>query len=131
MSEELDRIKAKMPVALQDMIKQCLEDSQRWFPNSKIPMWEKGNWEALDLIVLCLAGEVGEVANLVKKIRRGDFDNSFDGTLEEFENHIERIKEETTDVFVYLLNLFGLLEMDPVEEYNKVRTKNEARWGNR
>jgi NTP pyrophosphatase (non-canonical NTP hydrolase) len=116
---------------LRDLVKQCLHDSERWFPDSKIPMWEVGNWEALDLVVLCLAGEVGEVANLVKKVRRGDFDQPFMETNPAYQRHMERIKEETTDVFVYLLNLFGLLGIDPLVEYNKVRDKNEARWGNR
>jgi len=88
-------------------------DSSRWF----------GHYPATQTLpnqVLCLAGEVGELANLVKKIVRGDF------TLDEKR---EEVENEVADIFTYFLCIAGLLEIDPQWVYERKHVLNEARFG--
>lgn len=98
------------------MTTQCTVDSTRWFPEA----------QKLDTMVLCLAGEVGEVANLVKKVIRGSI------TVEDAMD--QGLAEEIIDVLIYLCNLMGLKEFDEVDwkqiwdakrAYNKERFNNE------
>lgn len=75
---------------LERMIEDCVNDSHKWFP---------GKAQRIENITLCMAGEVGEVANLVKKIVRGDFD---------VERALELgLAEEIIDCLIYLCNLMG------------------------
>jgi NTP pyrophosphatase (non-canonical NTP hydrolase) len=69
-----------------------------------------------------LCGEVGEVANWVKKIDRGDV--KLEDALTQHE-----LREEIADVFIYLLNLAGLLNVDLYKAYCEKRAINEKRWG--
>lgn len=91
-------------------------NSERWFPR----------WHAPDAAVplrvawaLGLAGEVGEVANVVKKqIRDG-----------ENVGLASNLGAELADVFVYLLLLADEDGYDLVAEYRDKVDFNEARWG--
>jgi NTP pyrophosphatase (non-canonical NTP hydrolase) len=96
---------------LAEMIDQCTEDSQRWFPGS----------QSLDFLALCLAGEVGEVANIIKKNVRGS------GAL-----NTEHLAEEVVDVLIYLCNMMGqeeFIDVDWMDVWYKKRAFNEARFG--
>lgn len=96
-------------VSLRD---QCVRDSNIWFP---------GQSQTLMHHTLALCGEVGELANIVKKIDRGSL------TLEsEIVRH--DLESETADVLIYLLNVFGLLEVDPLKAYMTKRTFNDKRF---
>lgn len=93
---------------------QMRENSERWFPR----------WHSPDLgmplavaYALGLAGEVGEVANVIKKMQR---DGYADG---------EGIGAELADVFTYLLLLADECGVDLVAEYRAKVKVNEARWG--
>lgn len=94
------------------------QDSERWFPemhaDPQVPM--------AVFYALGLSGEVGEVANEVKKGLRGHQ-----------ENGVRRIDlaAELADVFTYLLLLADELGIDLVAEYRKKAAVNEARWGER
>jgi NTP pyrophosphatase (non-canonical NTP hydrolase) len=68
---------------------------------------------------LSIAGEAGELANQVKKVHRGSI------TLDEAR---ASIGEEAVDVLIYLLNLFAVLGVDPVDVYKEKRQKNELRF---
>jgi len=103
------------PSVLYEMAKTAVRDSYRWFGHAPAS-------QDLSNKVLCLAGEVGEVANLVKKCVRGDF------TLRE---KTPELREEIADVFTYLLDIAGILEMDLIEEYNRKRAINEERFSTR
>jgi NTP pyrophosphatase (non-canonical NTP hydrolase) len=94
---------------------QALEDSERWFPNMQ------GNG-LLHHHALALCGEAGEFANVVKKIQRGSLDPA-DAKVQWM------LRKELTDVFVYLLNLSGLLGMDLEATNAIVRVDNERRFG--
>lgn len=91
---------------------QCMEDSARWFPSV-----------APDLVyqVLALAGEVGELANIVKKVERGDFEMS--------EEVWTAMVDEATDSLIYILNVFGVLNADSGGCYHAKRDFNEKRFG--
>lgn len=79
------------------------------------------NIEVLEFLLLSLVGEVGEAANLVKKIVRGDF------SLEEKKSEIS---EELTDIFIYLLKISYQLNINLEEEYSKKMNKNMERFKN-
>lgn len=96
---------------IQEMAEQCLKDSDEWFPNqSRQP----------DFLVLCLFGEVGELANEVKKVLRG---------THRFDDQLPKIKEEATDVLIYLLNFMAIMGIDIEKEYNDKRQFNVSRFG--
>ena len=96
------------------LMKQCATDGERWFP---------GKSQTLAFMALAMAGEVGEVANIVKKIERGS--SSF---------HIVRdeLEEEIVDVLIYLCNLMSLPEFygtDWMKVWYEKRALNERRFG--
>ena len=94
---------------------QCMEDSERWFPSvHQEPM------QALGHHTLALCGEVGELANLLKKLQRGDREMDRETWLE--------MCLEATDVQIYLFNIYALLQMDADEMYELKREVNEARF---
>lgn len=72
--------------------------------------------ELLQKQIVSLLGEFGEFANLVKKYRR-------DGTW-----YPEKLKEEVTDMFIFLLKISQTLEMDLEEEFYKKMKINEERF---
>lgn len=90
-------------------------NSERWFPR-----WHDGSAEMPLRVAwaLGLCGEVGEVANVVKKQSR-------DGDSAELS---EGVGAELADVFVYLLLLADECGVDLVEEYRRKVIVNDARW---
>ena len=84
--------------------------------NSKIT---ESNIEMLEFLLLSLTGEVGEVANIVKKIVRGDF---------KLDEKRQDIQEELTDVFIYLLKLSYQLDIDLEKAYVEKMKKNGERF---
>ena len=93
---------------------QCVSDSNRWFGDQAAA-------RSLPHHTLALAGEVGELANIVKKIDRGSLDPK-DPKVRNM------LAMEMTDVFVYLLNIAGLCRVDLEETYKVVRANNEKRF---
>lgn len=95
------------------LAKQCQADSEKWFPDANhIPHH-----------VLALCGEVGELANIVKKIERGSLDPKEAGVQ-------YNLAMELTDVFIYVLNLAGLMHIDLEITYMMKRSENEKRFSN-
>lgn len=75
----------------------------------------------LEFLLVSLTGEVGEVANIVKKIVRGDF------KLSERKSDIQ---EELADVFIYLMKLSYQLDIDLEKAYMAKMGKNRERFLN-
>lgn len=98
---------------LNEIAQQCMEDSEKWFPETA---------HALPMTVLCMAGEVGELANLIKKVERGSH------VLDE--RMMYAIAMEITDVFIYVCNAAAIINLDLEEAYKAKREINEARFGN-
>lgn len=86
----------------------------RW--NSKVT---DENVELLEFLLLSLAGEVGEAANIAKKIIRGDF------SLTDKKGDLE---EEIADIFIYLLKLSYQLDISLEDAYMKKMKKNWERF---
>jgi len=96
---------------LKELMAQCDADSRRWFPGiAGDPFF----------IGLAMAGEVGEIANILKKVARGSV------TLDEVREHL---MEEGVDTLIYLSDFFTALGGDPIEVYNRKRAFNELRFG--
>lgn len=77
----------------------------------------------LEEATLALVGEMGEFANIVKKMRR-----ELDGLGKMDEKFTPHLREELTDIYIYLLILANLLKMDVPEEYYKKMKVNEERF---
>lgn len=64
-----------------------------------VPFFEaitSNNLEALEHLLVCITGEVGELANVVKKVRRGD---------QSLENARPAILEESADIMIYIVKM--------------------------
>lgn len=96
------------------LTREMIDDSRRWFPNT-----------APSLVHHCLglAGEAGEFIDIVKKIDRGSLDPTSAVVKRE-------LAMELTDVFIYVLNLAGLMGIDLETTYKLKRAENEKRFGN-
>jgi NTP pyrophosphatase (non-canonical NTP hydrolase) len=79
----------------------------------------------LEYLTNALAGEVGEVANLVKKVVRSVVYGRGDLRLD----HVrQELAEEIADVFTYLLTIAGLLGLDLEKTYLQKLEKNRKRF---
>lgn len=95
------------------LARQCESDSGKWFP---------GAGGSLAHHVLALCGEVGELANIVKKVERGSL--TIDSEIVMLD-----IESELADVFTYLLNIAALRNIDLFKAYLKKRDYNVKRFG--
>ena len=77
------------------------------------------NLGPLEYSAIALAGEVGEIANIVKKIVRGD------STLQD---SCKAIMEESADVFAYLMKLCNQMNIDLERAYLDKRETNQDRF---
>lgn len=90
------------------------EGNFRW--NDKV---SDSNIEILEFLLVSLTGEVGETANIVKKIARGDF---------KLGEKKAELQEEIADVFIYLLKLSYQLDIDLEKAYIDKMKKNRERF---
>lgn len=101
---------------LNSLVQECKEDSDRFFPSFNRA---NGTWGLVKHHTIGLAGEVGEFANLIKKIDRGSL--NFAATREE-------LGSELVDVLIYLCDLAAILNVDLEKEYAAKREFNERRF---
>jgi len=94
-----------------DIIEQCLEDSESWFPDLA---------HNTTFMALAAAGEVGEMCNLVKKVERGT--HSPDEVA-------DQIASEAVDAIIYLFNILAIQKRDFASLYDKIRENNAQRFG--
>jgi NTP pyrophosphatase (non-canonical NTP hydrolase) len=94
------------------LAKQCQQDSEDWFADANNMVHHS----------LGMAGEVGEFCNIVKKIDRGSLDIRTSRVRYD-------LAMELTDVFIYVLNLAGMMHIDLAETYKIKRTENVQRFG--
>ncbi len=102
-----------------------IEFSRRKFPRFWRIDDERDLALRLEYLTNALAGEVGEAANLVKKVVRSVVYGHGDLRLEDVRREVE---EEITDVFIYVLTIAGLLGMDLEKAYFEKLEKNEKRF---
>ena len=103
-----------------------IADYQREFDEKYFGYWNDkvGKLEFLQSMVVALIGEVGEFANIVKKVNR---DNKILGKNLD-EKTIEKLREELTDCFIYIIILSNHLNMDLEKEYYKKTKLNKKRF---
>ena len=73
----------------------------------------------LEHLIVCMLGELGEYANILKKVVRGDL------TYEQAEPELH---EELTDVFIYLIKIAGQSGINLEDHYLEKLKKNETRF---
>ena len=107
-----------------------LQEFQKKFDKKYFKGWWK-NEQNMDQkmnfikdMTIALTGELGEFANVIKKITR---DKKTLGE-EPSKERLEKLKEELTDCFIYLIILSNILEIDIEEEYLKKTKFNEKRF---
>lgn len=94
--------------------RQARHNSERWFG----VMHDEHPSTLKYFYGLALAGEVGELANLLKKHWRTQEQNTLD------------VADELADAFTYLLLLADELRVDLLDALEKKQAVCEARWGN-
>lgn len=87
------------PPDLTEMAHICLSNSKRWFPDPH----ERGVEHAILHMALGIAGEAGEVVELVKKAHRFGSAGNIDG---------DKLGAELADVIAYCLNMAALFDID-------------------
>ena len=91
--------------------------------------WDKNHdpdWKIdfLKDMTIALTGEVGEFANIIKKISR---DRKTLGE-EVSEERLNKLKDELIDCFIYLIILSNIIRMDIEDQYLKKTKFNEKRF---
>jgi NTP pyrophosphatase (non-canonical NTP hydrolase) len=97
------------------IVDKCREDSFRWFPQVQ--------GEVIPSLIhhtLALAGEVGELANIVKKIDRGD---------RHYVDVKDDMEKEVADILIYVANIAGILDMNLAQAFHDKSAFNERRFG--
>jgi len=90
----------------------------------------KLNPERLLYLTTCLAGENGEFANLVKKYYREEIQN-YRVSTDQGKDFLGLMKEELADIFIYVIILSYLLDIDLEKEFFNKIEKNEERFKNK
>lgn len=99
------------PTLLGKMARQCVDDSKEWYGDSACAY-------SISHHALSMSGEVGDFVNIVKRIERGDL-NARDAKVR------MAMANELTDIFVEVLNIAGLLNIDLEKSYQMVRANNQ------
>lgn len=102
-------------MTLNELSAQAIANSRRWFPKL-----HTSTWDQVQHFMLGLCGEVGEAANLVKKVNRGD-------------KHLSAILPdlslELADIITYTLDLAACLNIDLDQAITEKVAICEERWG--
>lgn len=102
-----------------------IQEMQRSFDKShqmKLDFYEKideKNLPALEHLVVCLLGELGEFSNLLKKVVRGDY---------ELKDVKDSLDEELVDVFIYLIKIANQFDVDLENGYLNKLEKNKVKF---
>ena len=86
------------------------EDSTHYWPDHK---------DGHEYLGICLAGEVGEVCNDIKKYSRGTYD---------WDDLVDHLDGELADVLIYLVMLAEFFEIDLEEAYKRKKAFNDRRY---
>ena len=73
----------------------------------------------LEHSLVCLVGELGEFANSLKKVNRGDM---------EYRDAFPNLEEELTDVFIYLIQIANQMGVDLEQSYLRKLGRNRERF---
>lgn len=105
-----------MTTSLPLIQEQALKNSRRWFPEVHATPDTEIVHQALGI-----AGEAGEVIELVKKMHRsGDFSDP---------QRISDLRHELADVLTYVCNLAEHYNIDLAQAFHEKQAICEERWG--
>lgn len=104
---------------LRALQRDAVEKSKRWFPE----LYERLPRELVNHMTLGLAGEVGEAANIVKKLNRGVISGMAATAMEDL------LRDELADVLIYLLLLAHATGTDLEDSVRAKQQTNEQRFG--
>jgi NTP pyrophosphatase (non-canonical NTP hydrolase) len=79
----------------------------------------KDNVELLEHLLVCLVGEIGECANIAKKVVRGDL---------KYEESRPELACELADSFIYLIKICNQANVDLEQEFLKRLEYNRQRF---
>lgn len=100
---------------------EAAEDSLDWFPRTTTDIGHS---------IICLAGEVGEIANNYKKIQRDPSrGRDYAGQPLLYTEESTLLGEEVVDVLVYCFKLAAQLGLDLERMYDDKRKHNAERFG--
>jgi len=104
----------KLPSDLWNLSVEALNNSERWFGESGV---------AADIshMSLSMCGEAGNLANIIKLIDRGEIDPK------DARAHFDMVMA-LADVFVYVLNIAAILQIDLLRAYEQKVIANEKRF---
>ena len=114
-----------MSLTLKQLSETNLKRAQRWHKSENLDDWSIGDW------AVAAAGEMGEICNVVKKLKRLEHDfaskNEPDRQIDTKEQAIKEIGAEIADTVLYL-NLLAIrcgldLEKEIVNKFNIVSDK--------
>lgn len=107
------------------MTLQQIIDLQREFDQAhrgSIPFYSRigpKNVSDLEHLIVAVVGELGEFANITKKIRRGDL---------AYDSGFQALSEELADVFIYIIKIAGQMGVDLEKQYIAKMKKNTRRF---
>lgn len=104
-----------MSLTLKELAEQCVADSEKYFGDVAYGAVV----HSIPHHTLALAGEVGELANIVKKVERQTLD---------FQEAYDAMAMECVDVMIYLMNIVGLMGLNIEEAYKIKREYNAKRF---
>lgn len=109
-----------MPLTLVEILEKQREFDKRHSGTSEFfEEIDRNNVQALEHLIVCLVGEIGEFSNIVKKVKRGDF--SFDLVK-------ANLDEELVDIFIYLMKIANQFNTDLECGFLKKLEKNKERF---
>lgn len=106
--------------AFKQLGEHSIADSERWFP----AIHEEGFVDLPAFYALALAGEAGELCNIIKKGVRV-------GSSEIWQNPhmVKEVAKEAADVFIYLVNLCQVMGINLWGAYETKHAELVERWG--
>jgi len=107
------------PKSLRDLQERAIADSRFWFPGV-----HETQQSSVVHFSLGIAGEVGELVNLIKKRNRDDWPMCFVGG-----EWTEKVAHEAADVAIYLLDICAELDIDLEAAIEAKRAILIERWG--
>ena len=108
---------------IKEIVKLQEEFQKEAFPDFLNIKNEEDFYNKLLFLGVALSGEVGEFNNLIKKLYRSKFYKK-----ENLEGIDEKIKEEFIDIFIYLLLISIVLNIDIEKEFLKKLEINKKRF---
>lgn len=114
---------------IDEMPAKTIADSRFWFPAiHDRQMVDSLDMGALMHFALGIAGEVGELVNVIKKMNRDQLSGLDTSETKRFLQH-QALSNECADVLIYLMDIMAVLNIVPSEAYQTKHKELVARWG--